>query len=612
MPDDEETEYVCPECGSEVAEDAKFCPECGTSQSEEDDEEQESEEPEADEDEEKEQAKAPEPKAVEAKETAVAGKPAKEKTYAVVKLLKKTAYRDDGSTTTTNQITTLKDGIYTNHIPTKADIEAFFVPYYGGGKYIIRDTSTKGSVKTYEFPGPQKDPDDLSAPLGQAQEPVAPTPQAPATPPQVVPSPSTTAASLVEKFQSAQSSAQNSSVAQLSKLADILCAKGDIDGLAKVIESLQAIAIGKKIDSSSDKMIDYMMVQQGNLMNAILAGSKKGEPGAAEIMKDSMSMMRDMIGISKDLTPTADSTVALAEAIGSTVKDSVKEITDTVVKVTGSGSLQGAESRQPPPQKEIFQCSNCKKEVPQGSKVCPFCGVVFTGMTRQLQPGQQAPQPPQTEIFPGSVPRIPPEIKSRLSTLHNLAVMIKENHNPEVKGGAFFHAADNRGKTALLFAAEFGYDNIMKLALPFKGSPEIPEGPELFKTIESPQGKNWITRLFRAIRLAAGEEQFSITDEQRNQLLAAINQYSPVKFRPIVTKRPLGVPNPPGTGMVECPICHIPIEVTGLEGHMEINHPLPKKPKQEPEQLPPSFIPQSEPVPATRKPETKGEEEGTG
>jgi hypothetical protein len=271
------------------------------------------------------------------------------------------------------------------------------------------------------------------------------------------------------------------------------------------------------------------------------------------------------------------------------VKDSLKDVTDTVIQVTGSRPLKPTD--QPPEEKTVYKCQKCGREVQPRWIICPYCGVKFTGV---ITPPPQVPVvigqtqvQPQPEIFRKLAPPLPPEIKDRMDYLRRVAVFIQESHDPVVKGSALFKAAGPDEKMMLLFTANFGYANIMKLAQPWRYSTEIPEGEAIFRVIESPNGRLWINKFFAAMRKAAEEENVVLEQGSIDHYLMEINKYSVVKFsfnpRPKPGAGPNLIPLPlvkrvkgQVVGTSECPICHDKVPTADLEKHLFDTHP--KKP----------------------------------
>jgi len=441
--------------------------------------------------------------------------------YMVKKLLKKPQMRKDGSTYRKSVFAVLET--YVGVVPLKPDIEASVVPLYGGGVYMVIDGKTKKLVKKYEFEGEPMDPDqddalvapppsgvvsgtDLAAQVASAVSgaPLAPVPLTP-----------------IDKVSMALASGQSRAVEQLAKLAEKFAETGDAEQLGIVMNSLKEIATGKKETTMQDKLMEMMTADRTLLLESVLKGRGK-ESSQTDVVRETIGTMKDMFSMARDMMPGDDTSVQMAREIGGMVQNSMKDVTDTIVTVTGSkGDLTDEEE----PTEPTYRCERCKNIVQPTWKVCPNCGLVFKAGLKA------APEvPPATEVFDKPAVSIPPEIKGKLGYLRKLAVMIKQKHDPVKKGSAFFNAASADERLMLLFTAEFGYSNLMRLATPYKDSPEIAEGEAIFKIIESGNGKLWIGKLFHSIREAAKEDRVSLTPALRAKFLPQLNDYSPVKF----------------------------------------------------------------------------------
>ena len=516
--------------------------------------------------------------------------------YMVKKLLKKPQMRKDGSTYRKSVFSVLET--YVGVVPLKPDIEASVVPLYGGGVYMVIDGKTKKLVKKYEFEGEPMDPDqddalvapppsgvvsgtDLAAQVASAVSgaPLAPVPLTP-----------------IDKVSMALASGQSRAVEQLAKLAEKFAETGDAEQLGIVMNSLKEIATGKKETTMQDKLMEMMTADRTLLLESVLKGRGK-ETSQTDVVRETIGTMKDMFSMARDMMPGDDTSVQMARELGGIVQNSMKDVTDTIVTVTGSkGDLTDEEE----PTEPTYRCERCKNIVQPTWKVCPNCGLVFKA---GLKAAPEAP--PATEVFDKPAMPIPPEIKGKLGYLRKLAVMIKQKHDPVKKGSAFFNAASADERLMLLFTAEFGYANLMRLAKPYKDSPEIAEGEAIFKIIESGNGKLWIEKLFRSIREAAKEDRVSLTPALRAKFLMQLNDYSPVKFamkagakttipgektglltqekveqvadeaevpdeasetsqEPKKTKKP---------GMAICPVCDAEVSVTELKDHLFTEHP---------------------------------------
>lgn len=84
--------------------------------------------------------------------------PKKSEKFTVVKMMKVTASREDGSFYVKLVPQTIGE-VYVGEPPGKDDIEAILVPQYGGGEYSVINQTTKKVHKRFKFDGPPKDPE---------------------------------------------------------------------------------------------------------------------------------------------------------------------------------------------------------------------------------------------------------------------------------------------------------------------------------------------------------------------------------------------------------------------------------------------------------------------
>lgn len=515
--------------------------------------------------------------------------------YIVRKLLRKPQLRKDGSVYKKPVLTNL--GEYEGYIPKEKDIEANEVPLYGGGDYMVINSSSKKLVKKYNFPGDERDPDQedntvasvgssLGMPLSSVSQ-ASPSGAKDADSGQVTLSP-------IDRVAMAMASGQSAAVEQLAKLAEKFAETGDTEQLSIVMNSLKEIATGRKEATAQDKLLEMMNSDRTLLLEALLKGKGK-ESSSSEIVRETIGTMKDMFSMARDMLPGEDTSVQMVKEVGGMVQNSLKEVTDTLVTVTGSKGDLGAAKE---PVEPTYRCERCKNIVQPTWKVCPNCGLVFKA---GLKPAPEPP--PKTEVFEKS-PAIPEEIKGKIGYLRRLAVMIKQNHDPVAKGRALFRFADPEEKLMLLFTAEFGYGNLMRLAQPYRASSEIPEGGAIFDIIESANGRLWITKLFKSIRETAKEDSVSLAPPVRQKFLEQLNQYSPVKFTmrpgakttlpgekkvigkekveqvsepPPAPEVPPEKPKKAAVPMTTCPICDEQMPVTKLEEHLFSAHPKPPK-----------------------------------
>jgi hypothetical protein len=564
--------------------------------------------------------------------------------------------------------------------PTIDDIESIYSPLWGGGEYLIIDAATKKLYKKFTLDGPPLDPESNEVPV-QAKAP-APAPaqvypypapaHAPAPAPVYqAPAPTPAPASIppgqpqvMERIQQVMVSGQTKAVEQLANLADRLMASGDTDNLQKVIDALSEIATGKRSEKSEDKFMTFLMADRQNqqaLLNTLLTNKDKG-PNSNDVMMQSMGMFKEMMGVARELAPQGeDMNVAMVREIGGVVKDSMRDVTDTVVRVTGSGELKP--EGQHGQEKVAYKCSQCGTQVQPNWKICPECGLRFSGVATPPQaPARnlQMKQKPAVERFENpaqQAPKIPEEIKGRLSYLRNLAVFIRDGHDPVPKGSGLFKMCGPEERVALLFTAEFGYKNLMRMANPYRGSDEIPDVDAVFKIVESEKGKEWITAFFGAIKQAAKEENVALTDGDREHFITELNKFSAVKFnvRPqkaapvaapqvekasstriieppamkerriqaeqpyreapaeapadlevdiptplrgpdgqlLVAKVPMGADGPKAA-MTTCPVCNAMVLSSQLKEHLFTNHPKQKKAKPSFRELTPEEMAESQ------------------
>jgi len=421
--------------------------------------------------------------------------------------------------------------------PTIDDIESIYSPLWGGGEYLIIDAATKKLYKKFTLDGPPLDPESNEVPV-QAKAP-APAPaqvypypapaqatqSAPQAPPQVI-----------ERIQQVMASGQIKAVERLSELADKLMASGDVQNLQVVIDALTDIATGRKTEKEGDKLLAMLMEdrkEDKKLLNQImLNGNSKKDTDSNQVMMQTMEMMGKMFGFAKELAPQGeDVNVSMVREIGNVVQNSMKEVTDTVKDVTGSGHL-GQEKAQAPAQNVSYKCSKCQTPVQSNWRNCPVCGLIFSGaaVPTNVQVGRT--KAPAVETFQApAAPPIPKELQGKLGYLRNLAKFIRDGHDPATKGSALFKMCGPEEKVGLLFTAEFGYTNLMRLANPYRNSPDIPDGPTVFKIVESEEGKQWLIAFFQAIKNAAKEENVTLTDGDREHFIDELNKHSPVSFK---------------------------------------------------------------------------------
>jgi len=509
--------------------------------------------------------------------------------FTIFKIMRTRVTREDGSVNFINSPRTIGE-TYSGEPPTKATIENVLVPLYGGGVYSIMNQSTKQVAGKYQFEGNPKDPDE-PMPMGSQQAQMGPIMQGPGTMPvggavqQAMQGQQQNPA--LDRIQWAMAQGSQRAVDQLAQLAEKYAESGDTEKLNVVVGALKEIATGKRESSSSDKFMEFLMVdrqtQQTMLNNLMLEGKKGKEASSSDIVRETMSTMKEMFGLAKEFAPQGEDTgVQMVREVSGVVKDGLKEVTDTVIQVTGSKPLKQLE---PTEEKIVYKCEKCGHEVQPRWAVCPYCGVKFTGIV--TPPPLQAPKvigEIPTETFRKSVPPLPPEIKDKVEYLRKLAVFIQENHDPVIKGSALFKAAGPEDRLALLFTANFGYANIMKIAQPWRNSSEIPEGEAIFRMVESPNGRLWINKFFAAIRNAAEEEGVVLEQGTIGHYLAEINKYSQTKFLfkpkpkpdagPNLVKQPemKKVKGQP-VGISVCPICQEEVPTSELKTHLFTKHP---------------------------------------
>ena len=511
--------------------------------------------------------------------------------FTITKMMKTKAFREDGS----SYLKPIPKGVgevYTGEPPGKDDIEAILVPQFGGGEYSVINQSTKKVVKRYKFDGPPRDPDEpivdtptqstpLAASLQGILTPPLQTQQQPGVPSQPQFNPA------VDKIQAALAQGSVKAVEQLTAMAAKYADADDMDKFNAVMATLTQALTGQKQATSSDRLTDMLERDRTMMMTMLLEGRKGKETSPSDIVRETMGTMKEMFSMAKEFAPQGEDTgVAMVREVSGVVKDSLKEVTDTVIQVTGSRPLKQLD--QPAEEKIVYKCEKCGREVQPRWAVCPYCGVKFTGII--TPPPAQAPvvigQVP-TETFRKSAPPLPPEIKDKMDYLRRLAVFIQESHDPVIKGSALLKAAGPEEKVMLLFTASFGYANIMKLAQPWRHSTEIPEGEAIFRTIESANGRLWINRFFAAIRKAAEEEGLVLEQGTINHYLGEINKYSVVKFSFRPKPKPDAGPNlvkqpemkkvkGQQVGISVCPVCQEKVPTLELKEHLFTMHP--KKP----------------------------------
>jgi rubrerythrin len=509
--------------------------------------------------------------------------------FTVFKIMRSRVTREDGRVDFINSPRTIGE-TYSGEPPTKTTIENVLVPQYGGGTYSIMNQSTKQVAGKYQFDGNPKDPDEPAnpqpVPMAAMFTGIQPQGQQPVQ--QVQPQPGQPT---LDRIQFAMAQGSMTAVDKLAQLAERFSESGDTEKLDVVVAALKEIATGKRESSSSDKFMEFLMADRQNqqtLLNSIMLEGKKGkEASSSDIVRETMSTMKEMFGLAKEFAPQGEDTgVQMVREVSGVVKDGLKEVTDTVIQITGSKPLKQLD--QSVEEKIVYKCEKCGREVQPRWAVCPYCGVKFTGIV--TPPPAQAPvvigQVP-TETFRKSAPPLPPEIKDKMDYLRRLAVFIQESHDPVIKGSALLKAAGPEEKVMLLFTASFGYANIMKLAQPWRHSTEIPEGDAIFRVIESANGRLWINKFFAAIRKSAEEEGLVLEQGTINHYLEEINKYSVIKFSFRPKSKPDAGPNlikqpemrkvkGQQVGISVCPICQEKVPTLELKEHLFTMHP--KKP----------------------------------
>jgi hypothetical protein len=574
----EEEEITCDECGGIISEEDTKCPHCGVEFEDETDKADETgedeEEPSEELQEEQEEPSAPEERPAEAKPSKPPVPPSERK-FHVVKHIRKSFLRKDGSQYLKPVFQVLET--YIGDPPTKADIETFLVPMYGGGEYIVKEG--KRLYQSYTFPGPPIDvaPDEIQAPH---------TPAAPAAPAPPPPS-----AAAIDRLGAALSSNQNAAVDRLARLAEQLLEKGEVEKANSVIQALKELATGQKSVTPQDQFFQYLInqqQQQQTLLNQlILQGRQERSADPMKMMEGMLGTMEKGFNVMKGMLPQGeDPTVAIAREVSGTVRDSMKDVTDTLVRVTGSGALKeepGTEQR-----KQRFVCSQCGSEVEPSFRICPKCGLRFKPGAF-LPPAPPSVPQPEAEVFEGKAPPLPKEVLARLGYLRNLAVFIQQGHDPEKKA-ALFTASSPDEKLGLLFTADFGYKNLMRLAQPYRQTLPLEDRDAIFQIIESQKGQDWINQFFNAVKSRAKEENIVLSDALKRHFIDQINKYSAVKFtvkeRPsapqvplqqsVVATPPPPAPSPtakPTNGTVQCVICGESIPLAEYEAHLKSAHP---------------------------------------
>lgn len=510
---------------------------------------------------------------------------AKPDKYTVTKMLKIKTVREDGTASIATTPKTIGE-TYIGEPPGKDDIEAILYPQYGGGEYIIINQTTKKVHKRYKLDGPAKDPDEPVPAVTPPQGPMAPIFQGPAVPP----SQATMAAvqqagqsPAMDRIQWAMAQGSIKAVEQLAALAEKYADIGDTEKLNVVVGALKEIATGQRQVSSSDKLTDMLEKDRTMMMTMLLEGRKGKETSSADIVKETMGTMKEMFSLAKEFAPQGEDTgVQMVREVSGVVKDGLKEVTDTVIQVTGSKPLKQVEA----PQRYIYRCERCKAEVQPHFKACPSCGLVFKpGVITTPPPAPSIP----VETFEKPAPPLPSEVRDKMGYLKRLAAFIQYDHDAAVKGSAFFKQADPESKLMLLFTANFGYNNIMKLVAPWRTSKEIPEGEVIFRTVESPNGRLWINTFFAAIKRAAEDEKVTLDQGTIEKYLDEINLYSPVKFH-FKAKPKVQTPVPAlvaptikkvkgeEVGMSICPVCDQQVPTVQLKNHLFQQHPKPGQP----------------------------------
>lgn len=512
-------------------------------------------------------------------------KSAKPEKFTITKMMKIKAVREDG----TFYMKTVPKGVgdvFVGEIPGKDYIEAILVPQYGGGEYSVINQTTKNVVKRYKFDGAAKDPDE---PLPEAPQQVPPMaaifqgmsaqPSQPGQQAAGQPLPQGGQPTL-DRIQWAMAQGSIKAVEQLSQLAEKYADVGDTEKLNVVVGALKEIATGRKDATPTDRLTELLMADRQMMLSNILEGKKGKEASSSDIVRETMSTMKEMFSLAKEFAPGEDTGVQMVREVSGVVKDGLKEVTDTVIQVTGSKPLKQVE---PPGPRYVYKCERCKAEVQPNYKACPSCGLVFRPGVITTPPPAPPPSPP-VETFEKPAPPLPPEVRDKMSYLKKLAVFIQYEHDAATKGSAFFKQVDPESKLMLLFTANFGYNNIMKLVTPWRTSKEIPEGEAIFQVVESPNGRLWINTFFAAIKKAAQEENITLDEGTIQKCLDEINQYSPIKFsyksKPKAPP-PVSAPVPPSmkkvrgeeVAMSVCPVCDEQVPTLELKDHLFRKHP---------------------------------------
>jgi len=499
--------------------------------------------------------------------------------YTITKMLKMKAVREDGSFF----MKTVPRGVgevYVGEPPGKDDIEAILVPQYGGGEYSVINQSSKKVVKRYKFDGAARDPDEpvpeipQVAPMAALFQGVQPQQAQPGQQP--AQSAQQPGQATLDRIQWAMAQGSIKATEQLAALAEKFSETGDIEKLNLVLGSLKEIATGHRDTNSSDRLTDMLEKDRTMMMTMLLEGKKGKESSSSDIVRETMSTMKEMFSLAKEFAPGEDTGVQMVREVSGVVKDGLKEVTDTVIQVTGSKPLKQVE-----PQRYVYRCERCKAEVQPHFKACPSCGLVFKpGVITTPPPAPSIP----VETFEKPAPPLPPEVRDKMGYLRKLAAFIQYDHDAAVKGSAFFKQADPESKLMLLFTANFGYNNIMKLVAPWRTSKEIPEGEVIFRTVESPNGRLWINTFFAAIKKAAEEEKVTLDQGTIEKYLDEINLYSPIKFH-FKAKQKVPTPVPAlaaptikkvkgeEVAMSICPICDQQVPTLQYKDHLFQQHP---------------------------------------
>jgi hypothetical protein len=375
------------------------------------------------------------------------------------------------------------------------------------------------------------------APATPLVAPPAQEPEAPATAQQrgkvIIPRPRTKLDTFVEMMTDARAS------------GDVAMAQIAVDGIYKCMDSEGGSGGG-------------MNNQIFELLKAQLEGGKG---------RSKLDELEKVVSIVKNLMPEPtdgkSEAVQMAEVMERSVHDTVMEVKDTALRV--SGSKDEAD--------KMGKCPKCTKLIPMDSSFCPYCGLAFkqkfepaeeeeeeedpaeaeerqrqeeaarkrSELARRLvkkgspakpqPPAQPTPQPAQQPTAPTPTPANPPagqpvtpaERESILRNLKKLANFVAAKDDPVLKTQALFKAGDNDDRKTGLFLAIIGREKLLASAHRLiKEHPELAEFQNYVDVCDSADGQAWIDTSFEEIKKQSKLSGLLFKREEAAEMLSKV------------------------------------------------------------------------------------------